>query len=180
MNAKKGGNAITTKSDEIMVNEMISAKSVRVISDDGSQLGILPTQEAIELANDKGLDLVEVAPNADPPVCRIMDYGKYKYKTSKKVQETRKKGKAAQLKEIKLRPNTEEHDLETKIRNARKFLIKKDRVKITLMFKGRELTYKDAGIALLNRFAEDVKEEGSIDQEPKLEGRNMTMLIVPK
>jgi len=180
MNAKKGGNAITTKSDEIMVNEMISAKSVRVISDDGSQLGILPTQEAIELASDKGLDLVEVAPNADPPVCRIMDYGKYKYKTSKKVQETRKKGKAAQLKEIKLRPNTEEHDIETKIRNAKKFLIKKDRVKITLMFKGRELTYKDAAIVLLNRIAEDVKEEGSIDQEPKLEGRNMTMLIVPK
>jgi len=163
-----------------MVNEMISAKSVRVISDDGSQLGILPTQEAIELANDKGLDLVEVAPNADPPVCRIMDYGKYKYKTSKKVHETKKKGKAAQLKEIKLRPNTDEHDLETKIRNIKKFLIKKDRVKITLMFKGRELTYKDAAIALLNRIAEDVKEEGSIDQEPKLEGRNMTMLIVPK
>jgi translation initiation factor IF-3 len=159
---------------------MIIAKSVRVISDDGSQLGILPTHEAIELANDKGLDLVEVAPNADPPVCRIMDFGKYKYKTSKKVQETRKKGKAAQLKEVKVRPNTDAHDLETKIRNIKKFLIKKDRVKITLMFKGRELTYKDAAIALLNRMAEDVKEEGSIDQEPKLEGRNMTMLIVPK
>jgi translation initiation factor IF-3 len=163
-----------------MVNEMIVAKSVRVISDDGSQLGILPTQEAIELANNKGLDLVEVAPNADPPVCRIMDYGKYKYKTSKKVQETRKKGKAAQLKEIKVRPNTDEHDLETKIRNIRKFLIKKDRVKITLMFKGREITYKDAAIALLNRVADEVKEEGSIDQEVKLEGRNMTMLIIPK
>jgi translation initiation factor IF-3 len=159
---------------------MIVAKSVRVISDDGSQLGILPTQEAIELANNKGLDLVEVAPNADPPVCRIMDYGKYKYKTSKKVQETRKKGKAAQLKEIKVRPNTDEHDLETKIRNIRKFLIKKDRVKITLMFKGREITYKDAAIALLNRVADEVKEEGSIDQEVKLEGRNMTMLIIPK
>jgi translation initiation factor IF-3 len=163
-----------------MVNEMIIAKSVRVISDDGSQLGILPTQEAIELANNKGLDLVEVAPNADPPVCRIMDYGKYKYKTSKKVQETRKKGKAAQLKEIKVRPNTDEHDLETKIRNIRKFLIKKDRVKITLMFKGREITYKDAAIATLNRIADEVKEDGSIEQGAKLEGRNMTMLIVPK
>jgi translation initiation factor IF-3 len=159
---------------------MILVKNVRVVSDDGSQLGILPTQEAIEFANDKGLDLVEVAPNADPPVCRIMDYGKYKYKTSKKVQETRKKGKAAQLKEIKVRPNTDEHDLETKIRNIKKFLLKKDRVKITLMFKGRELTYKAAAIALLNRIAEDVKDEGTIDQEVKLEGRNMTMLIVPK
>lgn len=163
-----------------MVNEMISAKSVRVISDDGSQLGILPTQEAIELANERGLDLVEVAPNADPPVCRIMDYGKYKYKTSKKVQETRKKGRTVQLKEIKVRPNTDEHDLETKTRNMKKFLIKKDRVKITLMFKGREITYKDAGIALLNRMADEVKDEGSVEQEAKLEGRNMTMLIVPK
>jgi translation initiation factor IF-3 len=159
---------------------MIIAKSVRVISDDGSQLGILPIQEAIAIANEKNLDLAEVSPNADPPVCRIMDYGKYKYKTSKKVQETKKKGKAAQLKEVKVRPNTDEHDLETKIRHIRKFLIKKDRVKITLMFKGRELSYKDAAVVMLNRIAEDVKEDGSIDQEPKLEGRNMTMLIVPK
>ncbi|MBN1627743.1 MAG: translation initiation factor IF-3 [Deltaproteobacteria bacterium] len=159
---------------------MISAKSVRVISDDGSQLGVLPVQQAIELANGKGLDLVEVAPNADPPVCRVMDYGKYKYKTSKKVHETKKKGKAAQLKEIKVRPNTDEHDLETKIRNIRKFLVKKDRVKITLMFKGRELTYKESAIALLNRMAEEVKEDGAIEQAPKLEGRNMTILIVPK
>jgi translation initiation factor IF-3 len=171
---------ITTKSEEISVNEMISAKSVRVISDDGSQLGILPTHEAIQFANEKGLDLVEVAPTADPPVCRIMDFGKYKYKTSKKVQETRKKGKAAQLKEIKVRPNTDEHDLETKVRNAKKFLIKKDRVKITLMFKGRELSYKDAAIALLNKIAEDLKDEGAVEQGAKLEGRNMTMLIVPK
>jgi translation initiation factor IF-3 len=159
---------------------MIIARSVRVISDDGSQLGILPTHEAIEMANEKGLDLVEVAPNSDPPVCRVMDYGKYKYKTSKKVQETRKKGRTVQLKEIKVRPNTDEHDLETKVRNMKKFLIKKDRVKITLMFKGREITYKDAAIALLNRMADEVKEEGSVEQEPKLEGRNMTMLVVPK
>lgn len=159
---------------------MINAKSVRLISDDGSQLGVFPIKEALELANDKGLDLVEVAPNADPPVCRIMDYGKYKYKTSKKVHETKKKGKAAQLKEVKVRPSTDEHDLETKIRNIKKFLVKKDRVKVTLMFKGRELTYKEAAIELLNRIAEEVKEEGTIYQEPKLEGRNMTMMIVPK
>jgi translation initiation factor IF-3 len=159
---------------------MITSKSVRVVSDDGSQLGILPTQEAIAFANEKGLDLVEVAPTADPPVCRVMDFGKYKYKTSKKVQETRKKGRTIQLKEIKVRPNTDEHDLETKVRNMKKFLIKKDRVKITLMFKGREITYKEAAVALLKKIAEEVKEEGSVDQEPKLEGRNMTMLIVPK
>jgi translation initiation factor IF-3 len=159
---------------------MIIARSVRVVSEDGSQLGILPTQEAIDLANERGLDLVEVAPNADPPVCRIMDYGKFKYKTSKKEHETRKKGKTVQLKEIKLRPNTDEHDLETKVRNMKKFLIKKDRVKITLMFKGREITYKDSAIALLKKIAEEVKDVGAIDQEAKLEGRNMTMLIVPK
>jgi translation initiation factor IF-3 len=159
---------------------MITAGSVRVISDDGSQLGILPTHEAIELANDKGLDLVEVAPNADPPVCRVMDYGKFKYKTSKKEHETRKKGRTVQLKEIKVRPNTDEHDLETKIRNMKKFLIKKDRVKISLMFKGREITYKESAVALLNKMAEEVKEEGTVDQAAKLEGRNMTMLIVPK
>jgi len=159
---------------------MIDARSVRVISEDGSQLGILPTQEAIDLANDRGLDLVEVAPNADPPVCRIMDYGKFKYKTNKKEHETRKKGRTVQLKEIKLRPSTDEHDLETKIRNMKKFLIKKDRVKITLMFKGREITYKDSAVALLKRMAEDVKEEGTVEQDAKLEGRNMTMVIVPK
>lgn len=159
---------------------MINANSVRVISNDGSQLGILPVREALEEAIERGLDLVEVAPNADPPVCRIMDYGKYKYKTSKKVHETRKKGKAAQLKEIKVRPNTDEHDLETKIRNIKKFLIKKDRVKITLMFKGRELAYKDAAVTLLKRIADDVKEEGSVDQQIKHEGRNMTMVIVPR
>ena len=126
------------------------------------------------------MDLVEVASNADPTVCRIMDYGKFKYQASKKGQEARKKGKTFQLKEIKFRPHTDEHDLEYKIRNLKKFLEKKNRVKLTVMFKGREFAYKEAGIELLNKIAEEVAEDGTIDQEAKHEGRNVTMVIVPK
>lgn len=172
--------AITSKLDEINVNEMIRAKTVRLISDDGNQLGIVPIEEALNTAMQKGMDLVEVASNADPPVCRIMDYGKLKYQASKKNQEARKKGKAFQVKEIKFRPHTDEHDLEYKIRNLKKFLDKKNRVKLTVMFRGRELARKEAGMELLNRIAEEVTEEGFIDQEAKYEGRNVTMVIGPK
>jgi translation initiation factor IF-3 len=151
-----------------------------LISSEGKQLGIMPIAEALNSAFEEGLDLVEVASNADPPVCRIMDYGKYKYQASKKIQEARKKGKAFQLKEIKFRPHTDEHDLDYKIRNLKRFLAKKNRVKLTVMFKGREYAYQEAGIELLNRVANEVAEEGSIDQEAKLEGRNVTMVLVPK
>jgi len=151
-----------------------------LISNEGKQLGIMSVEEALSVAFEEGLDLVEVAANADPPVCRIMDYGKYKYQASKKVQEARKKGKAFQLKEIKFRPHTDEHDLDYKIRNLKRFLAKKSRVKLTVMFKGREYAYQEAGIELLNRIANDVAEEGAIDQEPRLEGRNVTMVLVPK
>ena len=140
----------------------------------------MPVEEALNVAFEEGLDLVEVASNADPPVCRIMDYGKYKYQTSKKVQEARKKGKAFQIKEIKFRPHTDEHDLDYKIRNLKRFLVKKNRVKLTVMFKGREYAYQEAGIELLNRVANEVAREGAIDQEARLEGRNVTMVLVPK
>ena len=136
--------------------------------------------EALNAAFEEGLDLVEVSANADPPVCRIMDYGKYKYQASKKIQEARKKGKTFQIKEIKFRPHTDEHDLDYKIRNLKRFLAKKNRVKLTVMFKGREYAYQEAGIELLNRVANEVAEEGSIDQEARLEGRNVTMVLVPK
>ena len=159
---------------------MIRASQVRLISSEGEQLGIMSTRDAFDIASKDGLDLVEVAPNADPPVCRIMDYGKYKYQTSKKDQEARKKTKAFQLKEIKFRPHTDEHDLNYKIRNIIKFLEKKNRVKLTVMFRGRELSYKDDGISLLHRIAEEVAEEGAVEQEPKSEGRNLSMVIVPK
>jgi translation initiation factor IF-3 len=171
---------ITSKHDDIKVNEMIRAERVRLISDDGSQLGIVSVREALNIAGETGMDLVEVAPTADPPVCRIMDYGKLKYQASKKGQEAKKKGKAFQIKEIKFRPHTDEHDLSFKIRNLKKFLEKKNRVKLTVMFRGREFAHKEAGIDLLNRIAEEVAEQGTIDQEVKSEGRNMTMVIVPK
>jgi translation initiation factor IF-3 len=141
----------------------------------------VPLQEALEKAKDEGLDLVEVAPNSDPPVCRIMDFGKFKYEESKKVQEARKKTKGFQLKEIKLRPHTEDHDLGFKIKNLRKFLDKKNRVRVTVFFRGREMAYMDAGVQLLNRIAEEVMDKATVDQAPTREARNrMTMILVPK
>ena len=137
-------------------------------------------QEALETAHENGLDLVEVASNADPPVCRVMDYGKFKYQTSKKGQVARKKGKAFQVKEIKLRPHTEEHDLGFKIRNIEKFLIKKARVKVSVIFRGREMAYMDTGFTLLDRIEKEVEEVGSVEQPPTKEGWRLTMVIVPK
>jgi translation initiation factor IF-3 len=162
------------------VNEMIQAYEVRLISSGGDQLGIMPTGEALNIADQEGLDLVEVAPNAKPPVCRIMDYGKFKYQSSKKEQEARKKGKAFQLKEVKFRPHTDEHDLDYKIKNVKKFLEKKNRVKLTVMFRGREYAYQEVGIELLNKLADEIKDYGAVEQEAKKEGRNATMVIVPK
>ena len=133
------------------------------------------------MAGDEGLDLVEVSPNSDPPVCRIMDYGKFKYLASKKKADARKKGRSSQLKEIKLRPNTEEHDLGFKLKNLRKFLEKKDRVKVTVFFRGREMAFMHLGEALLKRVAEEVDEEGSVYQPPTRESRNrMAMIIIPR
>ena len=126
------------------------------------------------------MDLVEVAPNSDPPVCRIMDYGKFKYQTSKKDQEARKKGKTFQLKEIKMRPHTDTHDLGFKIKNLKKFLEKKNRVKLTVIFRGREAAYMDAGMEILNKIVEEVMDEGTVEQPPKREGRTLSMIMVPK
>jgi len=155
-----------------------------LISVDGNQLGVVSIHEALEAANQEGMDLVEVAPNSDPPVCRIMDYGKHKYKTSKKGQGAgqgvRKKPKAFQVKEIKLRPHTDEHDLNFKIKNLKKFLDKKNRVKVSLIFRGREMVYIDSGVEILKKVAEEVVDSGTVDQPPKREGRNITMFIVPK
>ena len=154
---------------------------VRLISAGGEQSGVLSISEALEAAIDEGLDLVEVAPNSDPPVCRIMDYGKFKYQASKKVQEARKKSRSSQLKEIKFRPHTEDHDLGFKVRNLKKFLNNNDRVKVTVFFRGREMAHMDAGVKLLERVAQDIEDEGTIEQPPTREARNrMTMVIVPK
>ena len=173
--------AIGKKVDEVRVNERIHAKAVRLISVDGQQLGVLPIFGALQAAKEVGLDLVEVSPNSDPPVCRIMDYGKFKYQANKKLQETRKKSRSSQLKEIKLRPHTDEHDLGFKIKNLRKFLDKKDRVKVTVFFRGREMAYMNSGVDLLNRVAEVVTDDGTVEQPPTREARNrITMVIVPK
>lgn len=173
--------AIGKKPNDIRVNELIRARMVRLISAKGEQLGIVPAKEALSAAKDEGLDLVEVAPNSDPPVCRIMDYGKFKYQTAKKGQGARKKSRSVQVKEIKLRPNTEDHDLGFKIKNAKRFLAKKDRVKVSVFFRGREMAYMDAGFKLLERVAEEVKDEGTVEEEPKREARNrIAMIIVPK
>ena len=140
----------------------------------------MPTQQAFDMATREGHDLVEVSPNADPPVCKIMDYGKYKYQASKKQQEGRKKAKTIHVKEIRLRPHTEEHDLGFKIKNLKKFLEKKDRVKVSVLFKGREMTYIDTGISLLQKIAQEVADNGTIEQPPTREGWRVTMLLVPK
>ncbi len=140
----------------------------------------MPISEALASAEEAGLDLVEVAPNSDPPVCRIMDYGKYKYQQSKKLQESKKKASIILVKEVKLRPKTEEHDYQFKLRNIRKFLGQKNKTKVSLMFRGREIAHANLARGLLERIVQDVADIGVVEQMPKLEGRNMTMMLAPK
>jgi len=151
-----------------------------VIGPDGEQIGIVPTEKALELAEEEGLDLVEVAPQANPPVCRIMDYGKYKYEESQKAKRAKKKQHVIQVKEIKLRPKIEDHDFEFKLRHARKFLSKNNKVKVTLMFRGREITHADLAIALMERFVENLEEDGIVESPIKKEGRNLVTVIGPR
>jgi translation initiation factor IF-3 len=150
-----------------------------VISDDG-QLGVMTLAEALEEAAKAGLDLVEVAPTAKPPVCRIMDYGKYRYQQSKKIQDARKNQTVIIVKEIRVRPKTEEHDLQVKIKHIRKFLSQKDKVKVNMLFRGREITYVDIGKRIMDQIQENLSDVAVVDQAPKLEGRNMIMLLSPK
>ncbi len=147
---------------------------------DGKQLGILPIREALRLAEEAGLDLVEIAPQAQPPVCRIMDYGKYLFEKSKKLQAARKKQKQVQVKEIKMRPGTDEADYRIKVRNMRRFLEDGDRVKVSLRFRGREITHPELGRRLLERVEQDLADIAQVEQYPKMEGRQMVMLLVPK
>ena len=153
---------------------------MRVIGVDGSQLGILPIERALELALEAHSDLVEVAPNADPPVCKIMDYGKYKYQQNKRSQEAKKKASVIQVKEVKIRPKTDDHDLEFKIRHIRRFLGQKDKAKVTMLFRGREIVYVDLGMKILDRVLEELQDEAVVEQKPKMEGRNLVMVLAPK
>jgi translation initiation factor IF-3 len=168
------------RSSRININRNIRAKEVRVIDPDGNQIGIIPTYKAIAVANDFGLDLVEISPNANPPVCKIMDYGRYKYELTKKRQEAKKKQATFQLKEIKLRPKTGEHDLKTKISHIKKFIERKDKVKVTVIFRGREITLSQLGRELLERVIMETEEISSVEQPPKFEGRTMIMVLSPK
>jgi translation initiation factor IF-3 len=159
---------------------MIRASEVRLIGADGEQVGIMPLTEALNRAVEANLDLVEVAPQASPPVCRIMDYGKFKYLQSKKTQEARKKQTVIQVKEVKFRPKIEDHDVAFKIKNIRRFLAQKDKTKISLIFRGREIAHPQIGIDLLKRVAAELEDIGTVEQAPKIEGRNLTMIIAPK
>jgi translation initiation factor IF-3 len=168
------------RSDQININRNIRAKEVRVIDPEGNQIGIIPTYKAIAVANDFGLDLVEISPNASPPVCKIMDYGRFKYERTKKKQEAKKKQTTFQLKEIKVRPKTGEHDLKTKISHIAKFIARKDKVKVTVMFRGREITLTDLGKELLEKIIQETEEIALVEQPPKFEGRTMVMVLAPK
>ena len=161
-------------------NDEISTGQVRVIGPNGEQIGIMSAGDALRQAESAGLDLVEVAPNADPPVCRIMDYGKFVFETNKKAQSARRKQKQTQIKEVKFRPGTEEGDYQVKLRNLIRFLSHGDKTKVTLRFRGREMAHQELGAQLLKRVQSDLTEYGTIEQHPQMEGRQMVMVIAPK
>ena len=160
-------------------NNRISSPDVQVISNEGKNLGILSTNEAISIAKNQGLDLIEISPNAKPPVCKIMDMGKFKYDAAKKANLAKKKQKIVLLKEIKMRPVTEIHDYEFKVKNAKKFISKGDKVKFTIRFKGRELQHSHLGNELMTKIKEDMKEVGKVELQPKFDGKQMIMVIQP-
>lgn len=162
------------------MNEEISAPEIRLIGKDGEQIGIVSVHKALSMASENELDLVEIVPNADPPVCRIMDFGKFQFELSKKRHAARRKQKQIQIKEVKFRPGTEDGDYQVKMRNITRFLENGDKVKVTLRFRGRELAHQELGAKMLGRIEQDLKELGTVEQFPKLEGRQMVMVIASK
>ena len=162
------------------INDEIRATEVRVTAADGSQLGIMSLQDALSIAYREHLDLVEVAPTAKPPVCRVMDFGKYRYEQQKREKEAKKKQKVITIKEVKLRPNIEQHDYEVKLKNAMRFLAEGDKVKMTIMFRGRELSHTSLGRDLLERAIQDLGDSVTVERDPKLEGKNMFTILAPK
>ncbi len=165
--------------DELRINDRIRISPVRLVDEDGEQLGIVPTDEARAMATDRGLDLVEVAPNARPPVCKLMDYGKHKYEQQRKLREARKKQHNVTVKEVKLRPKIEKHDLDFKLRHARRFLEEGDKVKVTLMFRGREITHPELGVRVLEKVQAELEDVGGVEVGIAHEGRTMTMMLAP-
>lgn len=166
------------KEAEIRINQRIRAREVRLISEDGEQLGVVPIRDALTMSEERGVDLVEVAPNANPPVCRLMDFGKYKYELKK--QANAKKQKTHTIKEIKFRPNIGDHDLDVKINRIREFLEDENKTKIRIFFRGREIVHSELGRILANRILERVADIGGVDMPPRLEGKNLIMVITPK
>ncbi len=163
-----------------MINEQIRDKEVRVVSESGEQLGIMSSKDAMKLAREAELDLVKIAPNAKPPVCKIIDYGKYRYEMARKEKEARKKQKVVEVKEIRLSPNIDTNDINTKMNNARKFLEKGDKVKVTLRFRGREMSHMSESRYILDDFAEGLKEVAVVDKPAKLEGKSLSLILSPK
>ncbi|MGD9677520.1 MAG: translation initiation factor IF-3 [Vulcanibacillus sp.] len=169
-----------TISKELLINEEIRVREVRVVGPDGEQIGILPIKDALKLAEEKNFDLVNVAPQAKPPVCRIMDYGKFRYEQSKKEKEARKNQKIINTKEIRLSPTIDENDFQTKLRNAYKFINTGDKVKFSIRFKGRQIAHQSIGEKILDRIAKEIETIAVIESKPKLEGRSMIMIVSPK
>ena len=165
---------------DLFINEQIRDKEVRVIGEDGEQLGIMSAKEALKLAEEAGVDLVKIAPTAKPPVCKIVDYGKFKYEQTRKEKEAKKKQKVVEIKEIRLSPNIDTNDLNTKINAAKKFISKGDRVKVTLRFRGREMAHMNTSKHILDDFAQALADVAVVDKAPKVEGRSMTMFLTEK
>ncbi|WP_074854939.1 translation initiation factor IF-3 [Thioclava dalianensis] len=177
--ARRPHNAPPTRDTGPRVNGRIRANEIRLIGAEGENVGVVTPQEAMGMAEEAGLDLVEISPNANPPVCKIMDFGKFKYEQQKREAEARKKQKIIEIKEVKFRPGTDVHDYEVKMRNVIKFLENGDKVKVTLRFRGREMAHQNLGLELLNRVRDDVGELGKVESMPRLEGRQMVMMIGP-
>jgi translation initiation factor IF-3 len=162
------------------VNERIRAKSIRLVGADGEQIGVMSAEEALEIAQEQGYDLVEVAPKSSPPVCRVMDYGKYKYEQSKRAKEAKKHQHIIHVKEMKFRPKTEDHDYQFKLKHVRKFLTEGNKAKMTVRFRGREMAHTELGRRILEKLVRDTEDIAAVEQQPKLEGRNMTLILGPR
>ncbi len=169
-----------SKSNEPRVNRQISSASIRLVDQNGNMVGVVTAAEGLRMAEQAGLDLVEISPNASPPVCKILDYGKYRYEAQKKAHEARRKQKVIQIKEIKLRPTIDKHDLDIKVRNVTKFLEDGDKVRITLRFRGREMDHQELGMQVLTRVQDALKDVAKVEQPPKPEGKQIVMMVGPK
>ncbi len=179
-NTQQSSRRLAIGARPVRVNERIRIREVRLIDEDGSQLGVVPTRDALEIAREKGLDLVEVQPNAVPPVCRLMDYGRFRYEESRRERESRRKAKGATLKEVRMAPKIDDHDIQTKARQAQRFLESGDKVKISVLFRGREMLHQDIGRNLLMQLVQQLSDISTVDQDPRMEGRSMSVLLSPR